>query len=287
MNHTGPNPPNNSKIKVVAIVPARYDSARLPGKALLEIAGKPMICRVAARALAAGNVDRVIVATDDQRILDAVKSAGFEALLTSSHHRSGTDRVAEVAESLPDYQIIVNVQGDEPLISPNTIEQAVARMLRALEDDDDGERTERDRIGIVTSWEQIESAPDAGNPDVVKIVVDENEHAVYFSRSAVPYPRDAVLRHGSLEQALNKEAELLSGFKKHTGLYVYRRDILLAFSKWPQTELERTESLEQLRALDHNVKIVAIKASVPSIGVDTWEDLERVRKIVSSLEFPV
>ena len=128
MNHTGSNPPSNPKTQAVAIIPARYDSVRLPGKALLEIAGKPMICWVVERALAARNVVRAIVATDDERIVAAVKAAGYEAVMTSADHRSGTDRIAEVAASLEDADVIVNVQGDEPLISPATIERAVEAM---------------------------------------------------------------------------------------------------------------------------------------------------------------
>ena len=282
MNHTGTNPPSNPKTNAVAIIPARYDSVRLPGKALLEIAGKPMICWVVDRALAARNVSRAIVATDDQRIIDAVKSAGYEAVMTGGHHQSGTDRVAEVAASLEDAEIIVNVQGDEPLISPQTIERAV---------DELGEKGKgeggKDQIGIVTTWEPMESTADVLNPDVVKVVVDGDSRAIYFSRLPVPYPRDAVRKHGSIEAAILEEPALLINFRKHTGLYVYRRDVLLEFAGWPQSELERLESLEQLRALEHGVEIKAIKASATSIGVDTVADLERVRRLVSSSEFRV
>ena len=294
MNHTGVNPPDNPKTKVVAIIPARYDSVRLPGKALLEIAGKPMICWVVERALAARNVGRAIVATDDERIFDAVNSAHYEVMMTSRAHASGTDRIAEVAAGLEDYEIVVNIQGDEPLVSPLTIERAVDAM-RERETREPGNvgkgkgESVTEETGIVTSWEPIECAADILNPDVVKIVVDGNGRAVYFSRSSVPYPRDAVRRHGSLEAAFREEPALLTGFRKHTGLYVYRRDVLLAFAKWPQSELERSESLEQLRALEHGVKIKAVKASTSSIGVDTIEDLERVRSIFEeeacSLEF--
>ena len=277
VNHTGSNPPFKPKTKTVAIIPARYDSVRLPGKALLEIAGKPMICWVVERALAASNVTRAIVATDDERILKAVRSAGYEAVMTSSHHRSGTDRIAEVASSLADADIVVNVQGDEPLISPQTIEHAIVAM------------GEGERADIVTTWEPIESAADVLNPDVVKVVVDEREFAVYFSRSPVPFLRDAAQQHGSIERGLKNEPGLLAKFRKHTGLYVYRREVLLQFAKWPQSELERLESLEQLRALEHGVKIRAIKASANSIGVDTIADLERVRRLVEegacSLEY--
>lgn len=304
MNHTGSNLPPNPKTKAVAIIPARYDSVRLPGKALLEIAGKPMICRVVERALAARNVARVIVATDDERILAAVTSAGYEAVMTRADHKSGTDRIAEVAAALPDAEIIVNVQGDEPLIAAATIERAIA----ALEEEEGnrgngeagkanggtgeegkGERgtgnegREKSEIGIVTTWESLESAADVFSPDVVKVVVDECERAIYFSRSPVPYPRDAVRRHGSLEAAMLAEPALLTNFRKHTGLYVYRREVLLAFASWPASELERLESLEQLRALEHGVQIKAIEASAPSIGVDTMADLERVREMIEDV----
>ena len=249
-----------------------------------------MICWVVERALAACNVSRAIVATDDDRILDAVKSAGYEAVMTRHDHKSGTDRIAEVAVSLEDAEIIVNVQGDEPLISPDTIERAIEAIgeegNRAIGEKGNGER--ESEVGIVTTWEPMQPAAEVLNPDVVKIVVDDAERAIYFSRSPVPYPRDAVRAHGSIEAAISNEPALLTSFHKHTGLYVYRRDVLLAFAAWPQSELERLESLEQLRALEHGVKIKAIKASSSSIGVDTIDDLERVRRIMEeacSLEY--
>jgi 3-deoxy-manno-octulosonate cytidylyltransferase (CMP-KDO synthetase) len=197
--------------------------------------------------------------------------------MTRRDHKSGTDRVAEVAAGLPEVEIVVNVQGDEPLISARTIERAV----HELEKDP--------RTGIVTTWESMESAADVLNPDVVKIVADDRARAIYFSRSPVPYPRDAARKHGTLAQALEREQELLATFRKHTGLYVYRREVLLEFTKWPQTVLERLESLEQLRALAHGVEIKAIEAAARSIGVDTEADLLRVRMIVEeeacSLEY--
>ena len=229
-----------------------------------------MVCWVAERARAARNVDRVIVATDSQQIVDAVHSSGIEAVLTAAHHTSGTDRVAEVAATIPDAAIVVNVQGDEPLISPQTIERAVDTMAGEISNE------------IVTTWEPIESYDDLLNPDLVKVVLDEHDNAVYFSRSPVPYPRDAVKKHGSLEAALKNEPELLKLFRKHTGLYVYRRDVLLEFTKWPQSQLEKVEALEQLRALDHGVKIKGVEACTASTGVDTLEDLERVRALIES-----
>ena len=273
VNHTGANPqkPNTN---AVAIIPARFSSTRLPGKALIEIAGKPMVCWVAERALAACNVARVIVATDNQQILEAVQSRGYEAMLTHANHASGTDRIAEVAATLTNFEVIVNVQGDEPLISPETIERAVDAMV------EETSLPGREGAGIVTTWEHIDSVADVFNPDVVKIVVGVKGQALYFSRSPVPYPRDAVVAHGTLQAGLINEPSLLGQFRKHTGLYVYRRDVLLEFTKWPPSPLERIEALEQLRALQHGVKIKAIEASTPSTGVDTPADLEHVRLLV-------
>jgi 3-deoxy-manno-octulosonate cytidylyltransferase (CMP-KDO synthetase) len=243
------------------------------------------------------------VATDDDRILEAVKSAGYEAVMTRADHASGTDRIAEIAATLDDADIVVNVQGDEPLISPLTIERAIDAMGEQAKRGKgegvkgNGEEAETRRgdsetntsndmeVGIVTTWEPIESAVDVLNPDVVKVVLDDHERAIYFSRSPVPYPRDAVRVHGSIETALLNDPSLLATFHKHTGLYVYRRDVLLAFAKWQPSELERAESLEQLRALEHGVGIKVIKAITLSIGVDTSEDLERVRRIVEEEAF--
>ena len=233
-----------------------------------------MVCWVAERALAARNVDRVIVATDSKQIVEAVQSSGIEAVMTLAEHTSGTDRVAEVAATLPYAEIIVNVQGDEPMISPETIERAVDQMAAEI--------AKPHGAGIVTTWEAIESNDDLLNPDLVKVVLDGNKHAVYFSRSPIPYPRDAVKKHGSPDAALANEPELLKLFRKHTGLYVYRRDVLLEFTKWPQTKLEKIEALEQLRALEHGVKIKVVEACSASTGVDTVEDLERVRALLET-----
>lgn len=274
MELTDTQPSNPNQIKAVAIIPARYESSRLPGKALLEISGKPMICLVASQASKARNVERVIVATDDPRIVSVVEAAGFEAEMTRADHASGTDRIAEVAEKL-DTEIVVNVQGDEPLIAPETIERAVAALAA------------NKSAGIATTWEPIAQPADVLNPDLVKIVIDGSSRAVYFSRAPVPWPRDAVREHGSLENALLRQPSLLRTFRKHTGLYVYRREVLMQFTKWPQSQLELQESLEQLRALEYGVEILALEASTPSIGVDTQEDLELVRKIVPSSEFRV
>jgi 3-deoxy-manno-octulosonate cytidylyltransferase (CMP-KDO synthetase) len=265
VDHTGPN----SNQIAVAIIPARYDSTRLPGKPLLQIGGKPLVLWVVERALAARNVSRAIVATDDARIFDCVTSAGFEAVMTRGDHATGTDRVAEVARDL-DAEIIVNVQGDEPLIEPETIDRAVSALINDREAE------------IATTCEPIDDLADVLSRAVVKVVVDDQGRAVNFSRGPIPFPNQAVAQHGSIEAALaNPDASgLLSTFRKHTGLYVYRREFLLKFASWPQSEAAASESLEQLRALERGVKIRVVEAKSPSIGVDTIEDLERVRAIV-------
>lgn len=265
-NPVDPTGKNSEKI-AVAVIPARYSSTRLPGKPLLEIAGKPLILWVAERALGARSVARAIVATDDQRIFAAVTAAGFEAKMTSSDHASGTDRVAEVARDL-DAEIIVNLQGDEPLIEPETIDRAVWQLEI------------NDEVLMATTSEPIVEAAEVLNPAVVKVVTDDEDYATSFSRNPIPWPNQAVTQHGSIEAALRNTPALLFSFRKHTGLYVYRRDFLLQFAGWPQTESEAAESLEQLRALEHGVKIKVVEAASPSIGVDTIEDLERVRAIV-------
>lgn len=230
-----------------------------------------MILWVIERALAARNVARAMVATDDRRILEAVVSAGFEAVMTREDHASGSDRLAEVAATLDDAEVIVNVQGDEPLISPRTIELAVDELLSA------------DEASIVTSCEVMREAAEVLSPDVVKVVTDEQGRALYFSRSPIPYPRDAVREHGTLAAALARDPSLVARFRKHTGFYAYRRRFLLEYSGWPQSVLERAESLEQLRALERGVTIKVIEARTPSIGVDTAEDLERVREIMEEM----
>ena len=267
MEHHGKNP---SKI-VVAIIPARYASARLPGKLLLPIDGRPLIAHTIERARSASTVSRVIVATDDQRIFDAVIGVGAEAVMTSTDHRSGTDRLAEVAANLPDDCIIVNVQGDEPMIAPETIDAAV----KALIDDEDAD--------MATTCEPIESLGDLLNGNIVKVVVGDSGYALYFSRSPMPFPRDASLKYdGDPGRAIHEEPELLSLFRKHTGLYVYRREYLLRLSKLPPTQLEQIEMLEQLRALEDGADIRVVNAAGSSIGVDTQDDYEKVRELLES-----
>jgi 3-deoxy-manno-octulosonate cytidylyltransferase (CMP-KDO synthetase) len=220
---------------------------------------------VVERARGARLVSRVIVATDDQRILEAVRSHGGEARLTSPDAQSGTDRVAEVAATL-DAEFIVNVQGDEPLIEAATIDAAVEPLLKDSE------------IQISTTSEPIHSIEDVFNPNVVKVATDAQGFALYFSRSPVPYVR--VAPGLTLEQTLRRDQTLLSNYRKHSGLYAYRSRFLQQFARMEQSVLERLESLEQLRALENGFRIRVVKVDHASIGVDTEQDYERVKRFI-------
>ena len=251
VSNTGPSS-FRIPVSAIAIIPARYESTRLPGKALAEIAGRPMIEHVYRRAAAAASVSRVIVATDDARIVDAVRHFGGEAVMTRASHQSGTDRLAEVAATL-DADVIVNVQGDEPLLAPDTIDTAVAPLADAA-------------IEMSTLRRRIADAAELHNPNVTKVVVDRDGFAMYFSRAPIPFTRAG-------QPAVDAWA--------HIGLYVYRRSGLLRVAALPQTAMERAEALEQLRALEHGIRIKAIETTHDTIGVDTPEDLERVRALLA------
>lgn len=269
MEHHGKNPQQS----IIAIIPARYSSVRLPGKLMQNVAGKPLILHTLEQAKKARNIGRVIVATDDERIFAAVHESGNEAVMTSVDHLSGSDRIAEVAETLPPDSIIVNVQGDEPMIAPETIDAAVEAMLADP------------LVDIVTTCEPIANREELLNPNVVKVVTGEAGYALYFSRSPMPFPRAAALRYGGDPgRAIDAELELFAIFRKHTGLYVYRREYLLEFTKMPQTKLEKIEMLEQLRALENGARIKVVEAAAASIGVDTAEDLDRVREILEPMK---
>ncbi len=235
-------------LHIVVVIPARYHSTRFPGKPLADIAGRSMIEHVYARATAAPGVDAVVVATDDARIAQAVERFGGLVRMTRSTHRSGLDRIAEVAADL-DCDIVVNVQGDEPLLEP----QMIAEVVEPIDSDA--------TLRMSTLRRRISDPADNSNPNVVKVVVDLEGNALYFSRSAVPFVRDAA-------------APLF----KHVGLYAYRRAFVCELASLPQTPLEISESLEQLRAIEHGFRIRAIETRYDSIGVDTPEDLERVRR---------
>ena len=241
-------------MNVVCIIPARYASTRLPGKPLLDIAGKPMIQHVVERVRQARRPSQILVATDDARIFAAVEAFGGEARMTSAAHPTGTDRLAEVAASLHEVDLILNIQGDEPLIPP----QAIDELIAAFDD-----RPDLQMATLMTPMTEEEYE----NPAAVKVVVSLDGHALYFSRSLIPFPRN----RGSQWRCF-----------KHIGVYAYRRDFLLHFATLPPSPLETTESLEQLRALENGYRIRVIETPYRSIGVDTPEDLEQARRIFQS-----
>ncbi len=239
-------------MKIVGIVPARLAATRLPNKPLLDIGGKPMIQRVWEQVRRAECLEDVIVATPDQAIADAVDAFGGRAAMTSAEHRSGTDRLAEVARGL-DVEIVVNIQGDEPLIDPQNIDAAVRPLLE-------------DGAVPMTSLMCVCPAEEIVNPATVKVVCDPTGRALYFSRATIPYRRN-------VESAVP--------VMQHIGLYAYRRDFLLTFASLPQSPLEATECLEQLRVLENGYSIRMVKVDRAPLSVDTPEDLERVRRIVA------
>ncbi|CFQ29083.1 3-deoxy-manno-octulosonate cytidylyltransferase [Yersinia bercovieri] len=244
----------------IAIIPARYASTRLPGKPLADIAGKPMVVHVMERALASG-ASRVIVATDHPEVVKAVEAVGGEVCLTRADHQSGTERLAEVIEryGFADDDIIVNVQGDEPLIPPVIIRQ-VADNLAACS------------AGMATLAVPIESSEEAFNPNAVKVVMDAQGYALYFSRAAIPWERERF--------AQSKES-IGDCFLRHIGIYAYRAGFIRRYVNWAPSKLEQIELLEQLRVLWYGEKIhVAVAKAVPAVGVDTQEDLDRVRAIM-------
>ena len=247
------------------LIPARYASSRLPGKPLADIGGKPMVVRVAERALASG-ASRVVVATDDTRVRDAVAAHGIDACMTRADHATGTDRLAEVAMALglPDHEIVVNVQGDEPLLDP-----ALMRSMAALLESHRG-------AAIATACHPIDDVADAFNPNVVKVVLDASGYALYFSRATIPWARDAFAA---------TQASLPPGLVlyRHYGLYAYRASFLRAYPGLEPSPLERFEALEQLRALWHGYRIVVdVTHGTPAPGVDTPADLDRVRALYAA-----
>ncbi len=238
------------------VIPARYASSRLPGKPLLDIAGKPMVVRVAEQALKSG-ASEVVVATDFEKILKACEAHNFKAVMTRIDHASGTDRIAEVAVKLGwgDDDIVVNVQGDEPLIEPELINEVALTLAHS-----------RDAV-MATACHAIHDEASMINPNIVKVVMDANGNALYFSRAPIPYPRDEAHK-----QNINAH--------RHIGIYAYRVGFLKEYATLAPSELEKIESLEQLRVLYHGYKIgVAVTNKAPAIGVDTQEDLDAVRKL--------
>ena len=256
-----------TRVAFIAIIPARRGSTRLPDKPLADIAGKPMVVHVAERARVSG-ADRVIVATDDEAVAAAVRKHGHEAMLTRTTHASGTDRIAEVSSrlALADETIVVNVQGDEPLIDPALIARA-AQMLAEASD-----------CAIATACHPIASREDLFNPNVVKVVADARGRALYFSRAPIPWDRDRFARDVEPSTAHPDASDDIRALR-HIGLYAYRASFLSVFSTLAVAPIEAFESLEQLRALWHGYRIAVFETKdAPVAGVDTPEDLARVRE---------
>jgi 3-deoxy-manno-octulosonate cytidylyltransferase (CMP-KDO synthetase) len=246
------------------VIPARFASSRLPGKPLLDIAGKPMVAHVYERACRSAATE-VVVATDDARIEAAMQALGARVVMTSSEHPSGTDRLQEVVRKLgwADDEIVVNVQGDEPLIPPAVINQVAVNLAQA------------NGAGIATLAEPLADAAQLFNPNIVKLVRDINDYALYFSRAPMPWARDLFAK----DQSVLPDIPL---YYRHLGIYAYRVRFLHDYVSWPPSALEQVEALEQLRALYHGVKIhVAVSAEELPPGVDTQADLDRVRALLA------
>ncbi len=254
----------------VVIIPARYASTRFPGKPLARIAGHAMIWHVYHRCQRARRVDAVWVATDDERIYREVSSWGGKVIMTRPDHPSGTDRVAEAASDL-DAEIIVNVQGDEPLMEPDVIDALVEPLSRGKD------------VGIATPITQISSREELFDPSVAKVVRDKEGFALYFSRAAIPFARgNPVFLPGSMEMSKDEEQEIISRLPlfRHIGVYAYRRETLFEFCRLNPSPLEQTEKLEQLRALENSMPILTVEVSYKGVGVDTKRDLKRVEEIL-------
>ena len=237
-------------LKTAAVIPARYDSSRFPGKALVDILGKAMIVRVYQAVEKCEQIDEVYVATDDKRIKKVVEAAGGRVIMTSNQHQSGTDRIAEAAAQI-EADLIVNVQGDEPLIEAQSITQALKPF------------SQENNLQMSTLKRKINSEA-ATSPDLVKVITDYDDYALYFSRSPIPYYRDTKVKDQQYYQ--------------HIGLYVYRRDFLLKYAGMERTALEKAESLEQLRALENGYQIKVLETKAKLIGVDRKEDVKLVEK---------
>lgn len=246
--------------KVIGVIPARFASQRLPGKPLVDLLGKPLVQRVYEQAKKATLLDRVIVAADDDRIMQAVQAFGGEAVMTSTNIMSGSDRVAAVAEKI-DGEIFVNIQGDEPLIAPEMIDQGIRLLL------------EDASVLVGTLAKKIETAEEITNPNVVKVVMERNGYALYFSRSPIPHLRDGGEYRRWIESGI---------YYKHIGLYIFRKSFLEKYALMKESPLERIEKLEQLRIIENGYRIKVEETVFDSIPVDTKEDVEKVKAILKS-----
>jgi len=241
---------------IVGIIPARFASTRLMGKPLADIGGKPMIQHTYENCLKSKLLNDVVVAVDDKKVAQVINGFGGKAIMTPKNIQTGTDRIAHAAKSLPDAEIIVNIQGDEPFIKGGMIDQAIEPLLFDLS------------VNVSTLAKKIETVQELKSSSVVKVVFDYNNFALYFSRSPIPYVRDAKT---NVERIVNAD------IFKHIGLYVFRRAELFRFTELEQTDLEKIEKLEQLRMLEHSIKIKIVVTEYENLAVDTPEDLDRAR----------
>jgi len=255
------------KLPAIGVIPVRFASTRFPGKALADLGGKPLIERVCERAMQALALEKVLVATDDERIRACVESAGLEVCMTSPAHRSGTERTAEVAKNRKE-SIVVVIQGDEPMIDPTGIDRAVA----ALRDEPE--------LAVCTLAETIETPEEVVDPNVVKVVLDARSDALYFSRSPIPFLRGEGNPMADLRAELSRRQGARPRYLKHIGLYAFQRERLLEFVALPECDAEKAESLEQLRWLHAGARVRTLLLPGHSIGVDTPADLERVRRMM-------
>ena len=253
--------------RAVGIIPARWGSTRFPGKPLHIVGGNPLLQHVFERCRQAKNLDSVIVATDDMRIAEAAFNWGAEVALTSASHRSGTDRIAEVAHNAKQFAFVVNIQGDEPLIDPRLVDKLVEKL-----------RSDRE-IEMVTAAHRFEHPQEALSPHQIKVVVDLNGSALYFSRAPIPF-----VRRGGLPAAESGRLKKRHSFLRHQGIYGFRRDALLRFMNWKPTPLECAESLEQLRPLENGVKVHVLITAKGSPGIDTLADAEALEQKLARAE---
>ena len=245
-------------MKKVIVIPARLDSSRLPKKVLLDLKGKTVIQRVYEQCLKVKNIDGVYIATDSSEIEEVCRSFTNDIILTKSTHQSGTDRIGEAVAGI-DCDIVVNVQGDEPFIDPNLIEELVHSF-------------DNDQVSMASAMSKIENIKDLQDPNVVKVVVDTQNNAIYFSRAPIPFPRDhQEIIHSNEEQKKHN-------FFRHIGIYGYQKDFLAKYIKMDQTNLEKLEKLEQLRVIENGFKIKMIEAASSLVGIDTQEDYEEALK---------
>ena len=256
-------------MKIVAVIPARWQSTRLKGKVLVKIKGKPMVQHVWERLKKAQEIDNIVIAVDKEKVKKAVESFGAKCILTSSEHPSGTDRIAEIAQTV-EADVFVNVQADEPLIDPAMVDE-LAQVFKY-----------EHNINMATLITRIHKKQDIFNPNVIKVVVDRKGFALYFSRSPIPYVRDDGTETISCD--MGQTSDISASYFKHIGLYAYTKDFLFKYTGFPKSMLENEEKLEQLRVLEHGYKIKTVETRHETISVDTQEDLDRVREMFEKIE---